>query len=33
MLQMIIHLAPHIKDDALADPGVDIAFRHSDDPG
>ena len=31
MLQMVVHLVFHVEDDALGDPGVDIALENADD--
>ena len=31
VLQMVVHLVFHVKDDALGDPGVDIALQNADD--
>ena len=30
VLQMVVHLVLHVEDDALTDPGVDIALEHGD---
>ena len=31
VLQMVVHLVLHVEDDALGDPGVDVALQHADD--
>ena len=31
VLEMVVHLVFHVENDALGDPGVDIAFQHTDD--
>ena len=31
VLEMVVHLVAHVEDDALGDPGVDIALQHADD--
>ena len=31
VLQMVVHLVFHVEDDALGDPGVDVALKHADD--
>ena len=33
VLQMVVHLVFHVKDDPLRDPGVDVALQHRDHLG